>query len=74
MKLSRFRDGLPHIFEWCVGSMKSGPTLKGWTLYFLQSTDMSPVAIVVLPVPLPVPAIRIADFLVIVSHSRKKSN
>jgi hypothetical protein len=43
--------------------MKSGPTLKGWTLYFLLRAAIMPSATVVLPTPLPVPAIRSAFVL-----------
>ena len=48
--------------------MKSGPTLKGWTLYFLQRAAIRPRAAVVFPTPLPVPAIRIAGVLVMSCH------
>ncbi len=53
MNGSRFRQSRPQQRVWCVGSMKSGPTLKGWTTKPLAvSAAISPVAIVVLPAPL----------------------
>lgn len=48
--------------------MKSGPTLKGCTLYFLLSAAITPRATVVFPTPLQVPAISTAGVLVMVYH------
>ena len=53
---SRFLHGLPVAAVWYIGSMKSGPALKAWTLRTLDRRDISPVAMEVLPTPLPVPA------------------
>jgi hypothetical protein len=53
MNGSRFRDGRVQIAVWCVGSMKSGPTLKGWTTRPLVfRACMIPRDTVVLPQPL----------------------
>lgn len=54
---SRFLAGRPVAAVWYMGSMKSGPALNAWTLWPLDSLDMSPVATDVLPTPLPVPEI-----------------
>ncbi len=51
-----------------MGSIKSGPTLKGWTLYFLLSAAIKPKATVVFPTLLPVPAIRTVGVSVIGYH------
>ena len=53
---------------WCDGSMKSGPTLKGWTLYLVLSDAISPIATVVFPVPLPVPAMSTDGVLLMGYH------
>ena len=55
-KESRFLDLLPVAAVWYMGSMKSGPALNAWTVMDLDSLDMSPVVMDVLPTPLPVPA------------------
>jgi hypothetical protein len=57
MNGSRLRDLRPQMAEWCVGSMKSGPTLNGWTASpRAASAAIRPLASVVLPQPLWVPA------------------
>ena len=48
--------------------MKSGPTLKGWTLYFVLKDAISPIATVVFPVPLPVPAMRMDGVFLMEYH------
>ena len=48
--------------------MKSGPTLKGCTLYLLLRAAISPIATVVLPTPLPVPAMSIDGVLLMGYH------
>ena len=58
MQKSRFRDGRPQMSVWWEGSMKSGPVLNGWTITpRATSAAIRPLAIVVLPQPLCVPAI-----------------
>src|SRR5205814_100800 len=54
---SSVRDTTPHTASWCPGSMKSGPTLKGWTRSpRSRSAARSASVTVVLPTPLAVPA------------------
>jgi hypothetical protein len=60
MKGSRFLEIRPQMAVWWEGSMKSGPTLKGWTVSpRAAKAAMSPRATVVFPHPLQVPPITI---------------
>ena len=63
---SRFRETLPVTMVWRVGSIKSGPHLKGCTLRprCLRAARI-PRVMVVLPDPLVVPPMRNAEILVI---------
>jgi len=73
MNGSRLRDIRPQILVWWEGSIKSGPTLNGWT--FRPRTvcaAMIPLATVVFPHPLCVPAITIRG-IVIIKGSRSRS-
>ena len=45
----------PVAIVWYEGSIKSGPTLNGWT-FSSESAFIIPVEIVVFPTALPVPA------------------
>src|SRR2546428_7290841 len=54
---SRLYDGRPVTSSWNPGSMKSGPTLKAWTVKPLRrNASRSPSVTVVLPTPLATPA------------------
>ena len=71
MQKSRFRDGRPQMSVWCEGSIKSGPVLNGCTVQpRVTSAAIRPLAIVVLPQPLCVPAITTRGYICLPDHPR----